>query len=105
MGRKMKSVKQLGTALILSVVLVGCGCLPDAPDVRLRQINQRLNSCDIYKVKFGSKLIFDFEQEVPLPQCLVDGDFVITDDEIIAIKNAYKEARDCYIKTRQGRCD
>jgi hypothetical protein len=105
MEQKKKSNKLPKTALILSVLfVVGCSCLPDAPDVRPRQIIQRLGICNQYKLKFKDKITIHFDKEVPIGECLIDGHFIISDDEFALIQRTYREAKKCYDDTRRGRC-
>jgi len=47
-------------------------------------------------MKFGEKLTFKFEKDIPLSECLVDGYFVLTDTELVNARNYYNEAKKCY---------
>lgn len=89
--------KKLKTVLTVSLLffVVGCNCLPKTPDIRPKQIVQRLNVCKQYKIEFGDKMVFKYEKDLSIQDCLIDGDFVLTDDELIAIRNYYNEAKKC----------
>lgn len=90
----------------LSLFIVGCSCLPDKPDIRPRQIVQRLGICKQYKIDFGDTMTFKFEKDIPLSECLIDGHFVLTDKEIVAMRNFYNEAKKCYDKAKkEGKCN
>ena len=90
-------LKTLKTVLTVSLLffIVGCKCLPKTPEIRPKQIVQRLNVCKEYKVDFGDKMTFKFEKDLPLKDCLIDGNFVLTDAELISIRNYYNEAKKC----------
>lgn len=94
-SRKILRDALTGSLLFL---IVSCGCFPKAPDIRPKQIVQRLNICNQYVATFGDKLTFKFEKEIPLDECLIDGDFVLTDDELVEIRNFYNKASDCINK-------
>lgn len=88
----------LKTALTVSALtaLAGCSCLPKDPEIKPKQILQRLGKCKQYKMNFGEKLTFKFEKDIPLSECLKDGYFVLSDDELVAARNYYNEAKKCY---------
>ncbi len=104
MEPKKKSERRLKTVLILNLLfLSGCGCMPEAPDIRPKQILQRENICNQYTIEFGQKMVFRFEKEIDISQCLIDGDFVLTDDELITLRKTYEEARKCYDTSKRCR--
>ena len=82
------------TASILFLV-VGCGCFPKPPDIRPKQILQRLGICKQYIATFGDKLTFKYEKDLELDECLVDGYFVLTDTELVDIRKVYNETKEC----------
>ena len=45
---------------------------------------------------FGDKLTLKFEKELPLDECIIEGGFVLTDDELFDVKRFYDKARECY---------
>lgn len=89
--------KQLKIVLTVSLLffIVGCQCLPKTPDIRPKQIVQRLNVCKEYKIDFGEKMTFKYQKDLPLQDCLIDGSFVLTDTELTLIRNYYNEAKKC----------
>lgn len=96
MVQQKKSNLQLKVALTASLLsLVGCGCFPKPPDIRPKQILQNLGICKQYVATFGTKLTFKYEKDIPLEECIIDGDFVLTDDELVSIRKTYNEAREC----------
>lgn len=95
---KMKLKDALTGSLLF--ILVGCGCFPKPPDIRPRQIIQRLNVCKVYKATFGSTLTFKYEKDIPIDECLVDGYFVLTDTELVDIRRTYNEAYKCHNEKR-----
>jgi len=51
-------------------------------------------------------MTFKFEKDIPLSECLIDGHFVLTDKEIVAMRNFYNEAKKCYDKAKkEGKCN
>ena len=102
MGHTMKSKTQLKTVLTVSLLLflAGCGCFPKPPVIKPKQIIQRLNVCKVYKATFGDTLTFKYESDMPLADCMKDGDFILTDDELVDIRRTYNEARKCYNQQR-----
>lgn len=103
MVQKMTLGGLLKTVLILSI-LSGCGCLPKAPDIKPKQLLQRYGVCNQYKLEFKNKLLFKFEKEIPIEECLIDGHFILTDNEIVELRRTYEEAKKCYEDTRRRRC-
>lgn len=96
MVQQKKSKLQLKVALTASLLfLVGCGCFPKPPDIRPKQILQNLGICKQYIATFGDKLTFKYEKDIPLDECVIDGDFVLTDDELVSIRKTYNEAKKC----------
>lgn len=94
-----KSFAKLKTVSILSLLfLVGCGCFPKPPLIKPKQIVQRLNLCNQYVVEFKDELTLRFEQTLPLSECIVDGHFVLSDTEILALRRAYRDAKQCHDK-------
>lgn len=103
MELKRTSTKQLIACLILSSTF-GCGHkLPVPPDVQPKQILSRFNKCKVYKPRYGDKMYFDLVGEVPLEDCLVDGFFVISDEELTRIRAFYPEAKKFYQKNCTGK--
>lgn len=93
----MRSKTLLKTALTVSLfALVGCQCLPKDPEIKPKQILQRLGKCKQYSMEFGERLTFKFEKDIPLSECVKDGSFVFTDSELVAVRNYYNEAKKCY---------
>lgn len=97
MEHMKKSSKRLKTALTVSLLVLAssCGCFPDPPSIAPKQIVERLGVCKQYKATFGKKLTFKYEKDIPIADCLKDGDFVLTDEEIIALRKTYNAAREC----------
>jgi hypothetical protein len=56
---------------------------------------QRLGVCNQYKVTFSDKLILKFEKEIPLDECLIDGHFILSDKEVLELRRAYRDAKEC----------
>lgn len=83
------------TAISLSILAASCGCFPVAPDIRPKQIIQRLNVCKQYKATFGKTLTFKYEKDLTIEECLVDGSFVLTDQELVDLRRTYNAAREC----------
>ena len=93
----MKSKTLLKIVSTVSLLfLSACSCLPKDPEIKPKQILQRLGKCKQYTMKFGEKLTFKFEKDIPLSECLVDGYFVLTDTELVNARNYYNEAKKCY---------
>lgn len=90
-----KLLKTVST-VSFSIALAGCGCFPKPPEVKPKQILTRFNKCKQYTLEYGETITFKFEKDLPLDQCLVDGYFVLTDSELIELRNKYKEAKTCY---------
>lgn len=103
MAHMKKLKKQLKGVLTgsLSFILVGCGCFPKPPDVRPKQILQRLNVCKQYKATFGETLTFKYEKDIAIEDCLKDGYFVLTDTELVDIRRTYNEASKCYNQSKK----
>jgi len=87
-----------------SLLLCACSCFPTEKelDVRPKQILQRLGKCKQYKIVDFKTFKFEFEKDLPLDQCLVDGFFVLTDDEVVALRKAANKTRDCVEKKCHG---
>lgn len=94
----MRLNKLLKTVLTVSaaLALAGCSCLPKDPEIKPKQILKRLGKCKQYSMQFGERLTFKFEKDIPLDECLKDGNFTFTDTEIVNIRNYYNEAKKCY---------
>lgn len=97
---KLKMKLKVALTASLLFILAGCGCFPKPPDIRPRQIVQRLNVCKQYKATFGSTLTFKFEKNIPIEECLVDGFFVLTDTELVDLRKTYNEAYKCHNEQR-----
>jgi hypothetical protein len=54
-------------------------------------------------VEFGDKMVFKFEKDIPLSECLKEGYFVFSDEELVRIRNYYNEAKKCYDKKCKAR--
>lgn len=105
MEQNKRSSRLQKTVLTASLVLLtGCGCFPKPPNIRARQILQRLNICKVYKAKFGKTLVWKFEKNIEIEDCLKDGYFVLTDTELVDIRRTYNEARDCYDSRKKTTC-
>lgn len=103
MELKTKLIKLPTLCLTLSF-LVGCAStFPKPPDVQPKQILSRFNKCKIYKPRYADKMYFDLVGEVPLEQCLVDGFFVISDEELTRIRNFYPDAKQFYQQNCTGK--
>lgn len=87
----------------ISLFALGCSCLPKDPEIKPKQILTRLNKCKQYKVEFGDKMVFKFEKDIPLSECLQEGFFVLTDEELVRVRNYYNEAKKCYDKKCKGK--
>lgn len=100
MGQVKKLKMPLKAVLTVSLlfILQSCGCFPKPPDIRPRQILQRLNVCKQYRATFSETLTFKYEKDIPLDECLVEGHFVLTDTELVDIRRTYNEARKCLNK-------
>ena len=104
MEAKKKLSKQLKIVSTASLLfLAGCSCFPKAPDIHPRQILQRFDKCKQYTVEFGDTMVFKFEKDIPLNECLVDGYFVLTDSELVELRKKYNEAKKCYEQTCKGK--
>lgn len=101
MGLKPRLTKKLKNFLTVSTALFicGCSCFPKSVDVRPKQILKRFNKCKQYRIVDYSNLKFEFEKDLSLEECLIDGDFVLTSSEVQAIRRAYKETKDCVEKS------
>lgn len=95
MQKLNKPLRMLLTASTLMLVF-GCGCFPKLPDIRPKQIIQRLNICKQYVATFGDELTFKFERDLPLSECIIDGNFILTETELVDIRRTYNEAKSCY---------
>lgn len=97
MEQKKRSSKLLKTVLTVSLLfLSACSCLPKDPDIRPKQILKRQGVCYQYTMKFQEKVVFKFDKEIPVSECLIDGSFVLTEEELIKARNFYNEAKKCY---------
>jgi hypothetical protein len=54
-------------------------------------------------VGFGDKMVFKFEKDIPLSECLKEGYFVFSDEELVRIRNYYNDAKKCYDKKCKAR--
>lgn len=97
---KLKMKLKTASTVSLLFILAGCGCFPKPPDIRPRQIIQRLNVCKQYTATFGETLTFKYEKDIPIEECLVDGYFVLTDTELVDIRRTYNEAYKCHNEKR-----
>lgn len=93
-----RSKKLLKTFLMGASVLflTSCSCLPRDPEIKPKQYLKRLNKCKQYTMKFEDRVVFKFEKDLPLSECLVEGNFIITADELVSARNFYNEAKKCY---------
>lgn len=73
--------------------------MPKTPDVRPKQILKRFSICKQYKIVDPVNLTFQFDKDIALSECIADGNFVITADELLSIKRAAKQAKECYDQT------
>ena len=87
--------------LLITLSLSSCGSW--VPVTRPKQINQRENLCNQYKLNYGKTLTMSFEKTIPLEECLVDGNFVITRDELFELRRKYNEMSECYRKSCQNK--
>jgi hypothetical protein len=103
MGLKTKLSKRLKSFLTVSFTLLlgGCSCFPKDLNVEPKQILTRFNKCKVYRVVDFENLKFEFDRDITLDECIVDGDFILTSEEIQKIRRAAKEAKKCYEDTCQ----
>ncbi len=103
MGLKTKLPKRLKSFLMVSftLMLCGCSCFPKTIEVKPKQILTRFNKCKVYRIVDYTNLKFEFEKDIALDECIVDGDFVLTSSEVQAIRRAYKETKKCVEDTCQ----
>lgn len=104
MGLKTTLSKRLKSFLTVSFTLLitGCSCFPKEINVKPKQILTRFNKCKVYRVVDYANLKFEFEKDITLDECLIDGDFVFTSNEVQAIRRAYKETKKCVETSCQG---
>lgn len=88
----LKTISTVASALLIA----GCSCLPKDPQIKPKQILKRLGICKQYSMNFGDSLTFKFEKNIPIDDCLKDGYFVLTDEELVRARNYYNEAKKCY---------
>lgn len=103
MIKKLKTQLKTISTVASAALIVGCSCLPKDPDIRPKQILQRLGKCKQYTMEFGDKLTFKFEKDIPLSECLKDGYFVLTDEELVRARTYYNEAKKCYDQQCRGK--
>jgi hypothetical protein len=60
---------------------------------------QKYNLCNEYRLEYGEIISFHFTKTVPLSECLKDGNFIFTANEILELRRAYKKAKLCYEDT------
>ena len=92
-------IKKLTTFLIISFSVFSFGCatgVPKPPEITLKQVLTRFEKCKIYKPRYGDKLYFDLVGEIPVNECVVDGYFIVTDEEVTKLRAFYLDAKSYY---------